>query len=47
MARLRLSGTSFIVIAQALRIGVTLVTANVAEFGRVPGLDRQDWTAKA
>ena len=33
--------------AQALRVGATLVTANVAEFARVSGLQRQDWTAKA
>ena len=31
--------------AQALCTGATLITANVAEFGRVPGLQRQDWTA--
>ena len=33
--------------AQALRSGATLVTANVSEFACVPGLARQDWTAKA
>jgi tRNA(fMet)-specific endonuclease VapC len=36
-----------LIAAQALRIGATLVTANVAEFARVPGLQWQDWTAKA
>jgi tRNA(fMet)-specific endonuclease VapC len=30
--------------AQALRTGVTIVTANVSEFGRVSGLSWQDWT---
>jgi tRNA(fMet)-specific endonuclease VapC len=33
--------------AQALRSNATLVTANVSEFARVPGLSWQDWTAKA
>ena len=36
-----------LIAAQALRTGATLVTANVAEFTRVPGLQWQDWTAKA
>ena len=36
-----------LIAAQALRIGATLVTANVSEFTRVPGLQWQDWTAKA
>lgn len=35
-----------LIAAQALRTGATLVTANVAEFTRVRGLDWQDWTAK-
>ena len=30
--------------AQALRLGATMVTANVSEFGRVDGLSWQDWT---
>jgi tRNA(fMet)-specific endonuclease VapC len=30
--------------AQAQRHGATLVTANVAEFARVPGLIWEDWT---
>ena len=34
-----------LIAAQALRAGVTLVTANVAEFARVPGLVCEDWTA--
>jgi tRNA(fMet)-specific endonuclease VapC len=36
-----------LIAGQALRMGVTLVTANVSEFARVPGLAWQDWTAKA
>jgi tRNA(fMet)-specific endonuclease VapC len=36
-----------LIAAQALRSGATLVTANVSEFARVPGLDWQDWTAKS
>lgn len=36
-----------LVAAQALGSGATLVTANVSEFARVPGLDWQDWTAKS
>jgi tRNA(fMet)-specific endonuclease VapC len=36
-----------LIAAQALRTGATLVTANLAEFTRVPGLQWQDWTAKA
>jgi tRNA(fMet)-specific endonuclease VapC len=36
-----------LIAAQALRIGATLITANVAEFARVRGLVWQDWTTKA
>lgn len=36
-----------LIAAQALRTGATLVTANVAEFARVPGLAWEDWTAAA
>ena len=36
---------SLMIAAQALRAGVTLITANVTEFACVPGLQRQDWTA--
>jgi tRNA(fMet)-specific endonuclease VapC len=36
-----------LIAAQAIRTGATLVTANVTEFTRVPGLQWQDWTAKA
>ncbi len=32
--------------AQALAIGVTLVTNNVREFSRIPGLKVVDWLAK-
>jgi len=31
------------IVAQALRTGATLVTANVTEFARVPGLQQRDW----
>jgi tRNA(fMet)-specific endonuclease VapC len=37
----------FLIVAQALRSGMTLVTANVSEFARVRGLLLQDWTAAA
>jgi tRNA(fMet)-specific endonuclease VapC len=33
-----------LIAAQALRSGSTLVTANVREFRRVPGLAVEDWT---
>ena len=33
-----------LIAAQAVRRGATLVTANVAEFRRVPGLAWEDWT---
>jgi tRNA(fMet)-specific endonuclease VapC len=33
-----------LIAAQALRCRATLVTANVSEFARVPGLVWQDWT---
>jgi predicted nucleic acid-binding protein len=36
-----------LIAAQELRLKSTLVTANVAEFARLPGLVCQDWTAKA
>ncbi len=34
-----------LIAAQARRRGVTLVTANLREFARVPGLKVTDWTA--
>lgn len=34
-----------LIAAQALRLGATLVTSNLAEFRRVPGLQCEDWTA--
>ncbi len=51
-ATLEVAGTpvgpyDLLIAAQALRTGATLVTTNVAEFARVPGLQWQDWTAKA
>ena len=36
-----------LIAAQALRSNATLITADVSEFARVPGLQWQDWTAKA
>ena len=36
-----------LIAAQALRMGATMVTANVSEFGRVDGLSWQDWTNAA
>lgn len=33
-----------LIAGQALRRGLTVVTANTAEFGRVTGLSWQDWT---
>ena len=36
-----------LIAAQALRTGLTLVTANASEFSRVHGLACQDWTAPA
>jgi tRNA(fMet)-specific endonuclease VapC len=35
-----------LIAAQAFRNGMTLITSNVREFSRVPGLDWEDW-AKA
>jgi len=50
-ARLEGAGTpigayDLLIAAQALRLGATLVTANVSEFARVPRLIWQDWTRK-
>jgi len=49
-ARLESAGTpighyDYLIAAQARRRGATLVTANVREFARVPGLLVADWTA--
>jgi tRNA(fMet)-specific endonuclease VapC len=35
---------NLLIATQALRLGATMVTANVSEFGRVDGLSWQDWT---
>lgn len=34
-----------LIAAESLRLGATLVTANVSEFSRVPDLVWEDWTA--
>ena len=34
-----------LIAAQAVRAGATLITANVREFSRVPGLKWEDWSA--
>lgn len=49
-ATLKRAGTpigpyDLLIAGQALRHAATLVTANVAEFGRVPGLRWEDWAA--
>lgn len=48
-ATLEQSGTPIgaydvLIAGQALRRGLSVVTANASEFGRVPGLDWVDWT---
>jgi tRNA(fMet)-specific endonuclease VapC len=48
-AALEKSGTpigpyDLLIAGQALARGLTVVTANVGEFGRVPGLETVDWT---
>lgn len=40
----RIGPYDILIAAQALRIGMTLVTANTAEFSRVPHLLWEDWT---
>ena len=32
-----------LIAAQALRLGATVITRNVREFGRVPGLKVENW----
>ena len=49
-AQLEAAGTpvgpyDLLIAAQALRMGAILVTANVSEFSRIPGLAWEDWTA--
>lgn len=50
-ARLERAGTpigsyDFLIAGQALRRGLTLVTANVREFRRIEGLNWEDWTSR-
>jgi tRNA(fMet)-specific endonuclease VapC len=40
-------GPYLLMAAQALRMGATMITANVSEFRRVDGLSWQDWTNAA
>ncbi|MEJ0043490.1 MAG: type II toxin-antitoxin system VapC family toxin [Rhizomicrobium sp.] len=49
-ATLKTAGTpigpyDLLIAAHAVRLGATLVTANVREFSRVPGLKLEDWSA--
>ncbi|MEI9989333.1 MAG: type II toxin-antitoxin system VapC family toxin [Rhizomicrobium sp.] len=49
-ATLKAAGTpigpyDLLIAAHAVRLGATLVTANVREFSRVPGLKWEDWSA--
>ncbi len=49
-ATLKKAGTpigpyDLLIAAHAVRLGATLVTANVREFSRVPGLKWEDWSA--
>jgi tRNA(fMet)-specific endonuclease VapC len=51
-ARLEQSGTPIgaydtLIAGQAIRHGMILVTANLAEFDRVPGLHRENWARSA
>jgi tRNA(fMet)-specific endonuclease VapC len=46
-ARTPIGPYDLLIAAQALRSDATLLTANVSEFARVPGLQWQDWAAKA
>jgi tRNA(fMet)-specific endonuclease VapC len=39
-----ISAYDLLVAGQALRRGLTVVTANTTEFGRVTGLSWQDWS---
>jgi tRNA(fMet)-specific endonuclease VapC len=45
-ARTPIGPYDLLIAAQALRSDATLLTANVSEFARVPGLQWQDWAAK-
>lgn len=40
---LPIGGTDMLIAAQALRLRATLVTGNVKEFNRVPGLKVENW----
>lgn len=38
-----IGGNDLLIAAHALSIGATMVTANALEFGRIPGLDVENW----
>jgi tRNA(fMet)-specific endonuclease VapC len=42
----RRGGFDRLIAAHALALGLTLVTANVADFADVPGLKLEDWTVR-
>jgi tRNA(fMet)-specific endonuclease VapC len=44
-ARTPIGAYDLLIAGQALRRGLTVVTANTSEFSRVTGLSWQDWTA--
>ena len=43
-AKLNVSGNDLRIAAIALELGTTVVTNNLRDFGRVPGLRVEDWS---